>query len=92
MSLFAEFEARGIVRGGTLMLGSSDAIALVDRAEALEIEVLGIDAFWVTDETTRPDMEHSTDFHLVERSWRSAREFVVERADLGLMFEVVVND
>jgi hypothetical protein len=93
MTLRGEFAHRGILRGGTLIMCPPDAIAMVERARELNVPVLGVDGFWITDETTQPDLEHTLDTGgNPADGWDEAAQFIAERADLGLMFEVVEDE
>lgn len=92
MSIAAEFKSRGIVRGGILILGPHEALAMVARAHEQGVPILGVDGFWITEQTTQPDMEHILDLGHVQSSWREAEEFIRSRADTGLMFEVVADE
>ena len=81
------------MRGGTLILTASDALAMVTRARQLGVPIYGVDGFWITDDTTRPDLGHSIDLGSgVGTSWDEAADFISQRSDLGLMFEVVEGD
>lgn len=91
-SIAAEFKSRGVVRGGTLILDPHEALALVARARELNVPVLGVDGFWITEQTTQPDMGHSIDLGGGESSWTRAEAFLRQRAGSGLMFEVVVDE
>lgn len=92
MSIAGEFKTRGIVRGGTLILASEDALAMVGRARELDVRILGVDGFWITEHTTQPDMGHSIDLGGEPSSWAAAEEFIRSRAGLGLSFEVVADE
>ena len=54
-----EFRDVGVIRGMTLMLKPSDAVAFVRRCRELQVKVLGLDAFHLTDTTRQPDMNES---------------------------------
>lgn len=92
MSIAAEFAPRGIVRGGTLILDADEALSMIARARDLAVPILGIDGFWITEQTTQPDMGHSIDLGGGASSWAAAAEFVQQRAETGLMFEVVADE
>jgi hypothetical protein len=48
--------------------------------------------FWITEQTTQPDMGHSIELGEGASSWTAAEEFVQQRAQTGLMFEVVADE
>lgn len=92
MSIAAEFASRGILRGGILLLDADQALAMIGRARELAVPVLGIDGFWITEDATQPDIGHSIDLGGGASSWAEAVAFVNERAETGLMFEVVADE
>jgi hypothetical protein len=74
-------------------MSPADAIAMVERARQLNVRILSVEAFWFTDETTQPDLEHTLDLGGdPARGWEEAARFIAERAALGLMFEVVEDE
>lgn len=91
-----QFRDVGVIRGMTLMLKPCDALAFVRLCRERQVKVLGLDAFHLTSETTRPDMGESIDLSLPEfRSqdcWAVAEDFLSQRFDSGLYFEVVANE
>ena len=94
--LEAEFAPRGILRGGLLMLAPDDAIAHIRRACDARITVLGIDAFRITERSTRPFMEHSVDYTTSEAPAppdprREAKTFLPGYRYTELVFEVVLD-
>jgi hypothetical protein len=88
-----EFVAKGVVRGGTLILPAHHALELVRCCRERGIRVLGLDGFALTETTTQPVMEHSTDYSWPNDNdaWSRAESFLAERIDSGLQFEVVVD-
>jgi hypothetical protein len=74
-------------------MSPAEAIAMVERARELDVRVLGVDGFWITDDTTQPDLEHMLDTGgNPAGGWDEAARFIAERADLGIMFEVVEDE
>jgi hypothetical protein len=88
-----EFLEAGQVRGGILFLPQVEAIRLVKRCSELGIEVLGVDSFILTEQTTQPVMEQSIDLSWPARkdTWGEATAFLNERFGSRLMFEIVVG-
>lgn len=87
------FQGRGVVRGGILFLGASDAVALTEAAREKGIRVLGVDGFRLTDNATQPLMEHSVDFSSEAGGadlWTKAGDFI-RRQPADLFFEVVLD-
>ena len=94
--LESEFVPRGVLRGGILMLPPDEAIALVRRARAAQINVLAMDAFRITERSTQPFMEHSTDYTASSvpapaDPWTEAEEFLSRYRETGFVFEVVLG-
>ena len=91
-----EFAARGTLRGGILMLRPDDAIALIRRARDAGIGIRGLDAFQITETSTRPFMEHSADYSAAGASphvdiWAEAERFLSTFLDSTFVFEVVLG-
>ena len=89
-----EFAPRGTERGGVLMLRPADAIALVRRARAERIPVLGVEAFHLGPDSTRPLLDHTLDFSGAScrtNPWSEAEAFLEERAESDMHFEVVLG-
>jgi hypothetical protein len=87
-----EFAAKGVIRGGELLLKPKDALDMVRRCHEEDIEVLGLDGFKVTEQTIQPVMEQSIDlsFPRSSDSWRRAESFLATRLDSDLYFEVAI--
>jgi len=87
-----EFRPKNIGHGGILMLRPTDALSMILRCRDLQILVLGIDAFILTEHTTQPVMEHSVDLsdYAQGDSWTLAEKFLRKRMDKGFVFEIVV--
>ena len=89
-----EFCSKGVLRGGILLLKATDALEMVRRCRELGVEVLGIDGFRITDQTTQPLMEESIDLSKpggAHDGWTLAEAFLGRRADTDIFFEVVIR-
>lgn len=90
-----EFAARGTRRGGLLLLESTSALDLIARARDEMVTVLGIDGFSLTPNGTQPHSEHSLDLSGARNksvdSWSLAENFIRERQDSPLHFEIVLE-
>jgi hypothetical protein len=85
-----EFRNRGVVQGKTLYLKPVDAIEMVKKCKNCGFRIFGIDGVRITDNTTQPDMNHSIDFGgLKIDCWAGAEQFLKERLDSDLYFEIV---
>jgi hypothetical protein len=91
--LEAAFRKKGEVRGGILFLHPKDALSLIDAARQHKIRVLGIDAFSLSAEATRPMMEHSIDLAKpnMDDPWTAATDFVRRYDGTKFSFEVVLE-
>ena len=94
--LEAEFVPRGVLRSGILMLRPDEAIALVRRARAAQVSVLGMDAFRITERSTQPFMEHSTDYTTSSAPapadpWAEAEAFLSRYCETEFVFQVVLD-
>ncbi len=91
-----EFRERSMVPGNTLILRPADAIAFVCRCREKQVKVLGVDGFHLTEDAIQPDMGESVDLsqppYRGVDCWKFAEEFLNERLDSGLFFEVVADE
>lgn len=90
-----EFQQRGVVRGGVLLLTPPDALDLVARAKNEGIRILGIDGFFLRDEETEPSIASSIDLTAGSfaqgDSWHQAASFLHERLGSKMHFEIVLD-
>jgi len=88
-----EFASKGVLRGAALKLLARDAMDMVRRCREEGIEVLGLDAFRLTEKTTQPLMEQSIDLTAPGEGdcWVRAETFLAARTDSELYFEVVID-
>lgn len=86
------FHSLALKRGGLWFFELSDAIKIVEALKAENVKILGLDAFIVTEEVTRPIMEDSMEFSAVSDTWKSAREFLNSKIGSNLMFEITLDD
>ena len=89
-----EFKDKVIIKAGILLFSADDAITLIGRCQQLGLKILGIDAFKVTANTTQPILKHSIDYSklnskIKEDNWSIAKNFLKERKNLGLVFEII---
>ncbi len=96
-SIYQDFVDLGTVRGGILFLPATAAVELISRARENNMRVLGVDGFFLTPQTTQPTLEHSVDYSRdfastpAFDSWSAAKEFILKRQTLGLVYEVVLE-
>ncbi len=86
-----EFENVAFRFGGVFLLRPVDALRFVDEHRKSGIPILGIDGFMVYDmRQVQPMQEHGADFDTEgTKSHDQAEDFILERFDLGIWFEVV---
>jgi hypothetical protein len=85
-----EFRPFGVVQGNALLLPAAEAIRLVARCSDCGVNVFGIEGFVVTADATRPQLDHILDCSgaSAEASWAAAEEFLRQRLESSMMFEV----
>lgn len=90
------FKERGISRGGLTLFDCETAILFVRQASETGLVILGIDGFFLGERETRPSLADSIDLSNAnlprERQTKCAIEFLMQRRERGLYFEVVVDD
>lgn len=95
-SLHDRFSTRGILRGGVLLLEPEEAKAMIREAKKRRVNVLGVDAFFVAEQSTTPSMEFSRSFAtkggVSPANYRLAEEHIARHLDKGLLFEVVIEE
>ena len=81
--------------GGLLLLRPEDAIELVRCAADEGVPILGVDGMHVTETRTDSPIEHLADFsrRVAEGHgcWQEAEEFIRERGQSGLVFELTLG-
>lgn len=96
-SLETEFRPRAVKYSGgsLLLLKPADAIDLINRAADEGVPILGVDGFLLNERGTQSPLEHLADYSDAvgegHGCWQNAEQFVRERADNGLLFEVVLG-
>ncbi len=81
-----------IKRGNTHYYNSEQAVQKIATLKSSQIRIYGIDAAILTKNTTQPFLEHSIDFGKSEENWDQATAFIISKANLGLMFEIVSDE
>ena len=84
------FIKKGIRRGGIILYSKKDALEFIKECSKYEVEVLGIDGFFITNTTTQPCLEDSVDFSTSSFAnvYEKAIEFLENRKS-DLYFEIV---
>ena len=81
---------------GRLLLRSSDAIELVERAAEEGVPIVRVARVLATDSAVELPMVREADFSSSVREghgcWQGAEEFIRERSGLGLVFELTLGD
>lgn len=82
---------RAVIRGGLHLYRCCDAMMLVSLCNENNIQVLGIDAFFISNGKTHPKMGNSIDlsfYNLIEAN-NIAYRFLEKQAGLDLLFEII---
>lgn len=89
------FKNRAIQRGGIKLYSKYDAMSFVEECYKQSVYILGIDGFYITDETTEPSIENSVDFTVLslkkENIFEIAKEFL-DKKDESLFFEIIYEE
>lgn len=93
----SDFKHRAVIRGGLLLFSKEDAIAFVSACEKNDIQILGIDGFYVADDRTQPSMENSIDYSSSDyrQQLKSVYSFAIrflEEKDEDLLFEIICSE
>ena len=95
LSIKETLYGKAIIRGGIEMYKYDDAITVIELCSRNNIQVLGIDAFSLSNEHTQPVQEHSIDFTsstYIENNRandEAAHDFIESKKHLDLVFEIV---
>lgn len=87
-----DFSSKAISRSGISLYHPSDAIEVIRMCRRLRRQILGIDVFWIREQGVQPVQAESIDFSakgMTSGNWDEAEQFVRERRNDGLVFEVV---
>jgi hypothetical protein len=87
-----KFCADGKQIGGVFVLPCNIAIEAIKYSRAKGVPILGVDGFILKGDSIQPIMEHSIDLSYVIYGYEKAIEFLKERKESGLFFEVTVNE
>jgi hypothetical protein len=86
------FRDKVVNRGGINLYSKQDAIRFVEECQNHSINILGIDGFFLTPDTTEPSIENSIDFTDLsfkkESNFEVVKEFL-EMKDDNLFFEII---
>ena len=90
----SEFQSKGTMRGGVLLLPPSVAMEFVSKCREAGIKILGLDGFYISRGITQPLMEQSIDFSGEQNDdcWGKAEAFISKRASSNVFFEVVADE
>lgn len=93
-----QFFNRFLNRDGILLISKINAISMVRMCLQENIQILGIDEFWIANNAIQPSLENSVDFSskelqasYIDPVFRDPREFLKTRDDKR-MFEIVCAD
>ncbi len=89
------FKDKAIQRGGINLYSKYDALNFVQECYKQSVYILGIDGFYITDDTTEPSIGNSIDFTVLplkrENIFEMAKEFLREKDDI-LFFEILYEE
>jgi hypothetical protein len=91
------FEDKAIIRGGIMLFSKDNALLFIKACENSKIQILGVDAFYLSEDNTQPSVENSVDFssseylRKAENIYSEAINFLTEKNEM-LFFEIVCMD
>ncbi len=89
------FKDRLLKRGGLDLYSKEDTLRFIDECKKDTVPILGIDGFYITENTTQPSLENSIDFSALPikngNIYSLAKSFVAERAE-SLFFEIIYEE
>lgn len=89
-----EFHERAIQRGGMCLYNAQDAIAVIRRCKELNMVIIGMDAYMITDLTIQPFFDYSINYTSVgfqTGNWEEAEAFISRNAEKDFVFEVLYD-
>ena len=95
MGILKQYEELASLHWVTPLFPPNVMLEIIEACQKADLRIYGFDGFklWEND-GIQPFMEHSVDYSNIEDKqeiFRMSREFIVEKADLGLLFEIVVD-
>ena len=90
------FAKKAIIRGGVFLLKWNDAVEFINACQNERIRILGVDAFFLSEDRTQPSMEHGADFtakpynNEKDVGTHDVARMMVERAK-DMYFEIVID-
>lgn len=84
---------RALKRGGIYLHPKNDALQFILKCKKQGIAILGIDGFFISEDTTQPSLDNSIDFSthpFAENVYAEAIRFL-EIRDNNLYFEIVCS-
>jgi hypothetical protein len=88
------FLNKAIQRGGVLLFSKKDALEFVAECRRQNVQVLGIDGFYLTEKSTQPSMDNSIDYssNFLSKEWNvDPIQFLIQLGD-DMYFEIVCAD
>ena len=89
------FKDRAVQRGGINLYSKYDALNFVQECYKHSVYILGIDGFYIAEDTTEPSIENSIDFSVLplnkENILEIAKEFL-DKKDDDLFFEIIYEE
>ena len=88
----------GVTRSGELMLPVATATSRIRDLSERRIEILGLEAFILTERTRQPSLENSIDISIMDlarlrqSSWEVAEEFLLRRENSKMFFLIIAAD
>jgi hypothetical protein len=91
-ALIEAFASDAMRRGGNCYFCRRTALEIVDRCEAMQLHILGIDGYFLTDRITQQPIDWILDMSENPCGYDAARQFIRSGAALPLFYEFVLSD
>lgn len=86
-----ELRSFAIKRGGIVFFNARSALELLAWLDAEQIPILGVDGFFLAQQSTQPSMDYSIDLSDSENAAVEAKRHIEKLSDQPLFFEVVAE-
>ena len=92
-----QFEDKATIRGGIMLFSKENALSFIKACENTGIQILGIDAFYLSENNIQPSLGNSVDFSSLgymqkEKSTYSEAIHFLKDKNEKIFFEIVCMD
>ena len=95
MSILEQYEDLAFLSGVTPLFPPDVMLEIIEACQNANLRIYGFDGFKIWENGgVQPFIEHSVDYSNIEDKqeiFRMSKDFILKKANLGLMFEIVVD-